>query len=247
MIDLDNFTQAFDHYKNQAPFDHCVIDGFLPNNLAAVIESEFLDYHSSNWLTYNNEVQVKKQNNDWYLFQENTYRLFDYLNSPDFVNKLSKLVGTQLYSDPGLHSGGCHIHGVGGVLNAHLDYAMHPKLHKQRKLNIIIYVSQDLKEHHGGHLGLWRGSTQPEELVKEIAPVFNRAVIFDTTQNSWHGLSRPLIQPNGVYRKSLAVYYLEDTVKDFDSRSRALFSLTEKQQSTTNSTEPCPHLLVGYN
>ena len=86
-----------------------------------------------------------------------------------------------------------------------------------------------------------------EELVKEIAPVFNRAVIFDTTQNSWHGLSRPLIQPNGVYRKSLAVYYLEDTVKDFDSRSRALFSLTEKQQSTTNSTEPCPHLLVRYN
>src|SRR5260370_24691553 len=41
----------------------------------------------------------------------------------------------------------------------------------------------------------------------KIAPVFNRAVLFETNENSFHGHPRPLRCPEGQSRRSLAVYY----------------------------------------
>ena len=66
---------------------------------------------------------------------------------------------------------------------------------------------------------------------------FNKAVIFDTTQNSWHGMSRPVTCPAGQYRKSLAVYYLIDPVGEVDPRSRALFAPTEEQKGNAEIEE----------
>ena len=231
MINVVNLSNAFSTYKNATPFDHCVVEDFLPTALAQQVESEFLDYNSDSWFSYVNAIEVKKQNKDWGLFPKYTYQLFYYLNSSEFVEILSNLVGVKLYSDPGLHGGGWHIHGPGGILNPHLDYSLHPKLGLQRKINIIIYLSQDLTEEHGGHLGLWTGDKNgPTGLFKEVAPKFNRAVVFDTTQDSWHGMSRGLVQPEGIYRKSLAIYYLTDPPAEVDSRARALFAPTSDQQ-----------------
>jgi hypothetical protein len=73
--------------------------------------------------------------------------------------------------------------------------------------------------------------------VQEVQPIFNRAVLFDTTQNSWHGMSRPLTQPEGVYRKSLAVYYLTDPPTGADMRERALFAPRESQKGDEEISE----------
>ena len=241
LINIDNVISSFNNYKND-PFDHCIIDNFLVN--PDIIEDEFLDYNSKHWVEYNNIVQNKKVNCDWYLFPKNTYQLFAYLNSPTFVDQLSNMVGCKLYSDPGLQSGGWHMHGANGVLNPHLDYSIHPKLALQRKLNLIIYLSKNLKEEHGGHFGLWAGTDYPDALVKEITPKFNRAIIFDTTQNSWHGLSRECVVPDGIYRKSLAIYYLTDLLETVDNRSRALFSLLDNQEERISEINSCPHLIT---
>lgn len=48
----------------------------------------------------------------------------------------------------------------------------------------------------------------PGDLAREIVPYFNRAVIFDTTRNAWHGMSRGLTMPEGTYRKSMGIIYL---------------------------------------
>ncbi len=241
LINTDNVRRAFKEYKS-APFDHCIIDNFLidPDS----IEKEFLDYDSKNWLSYDNLVQHKKLNNDWFLFPPKTYNLLYYLNSQSFLNLIQNYVGCNLYSDPGLNAGGWHIHGDGGTLNPHLDYSVHPKLPFLRKLNLIIYLSKDLKEEYGGHFGLWEGDESPSTLVKEIAPVYNRAIIFDTSQNSWHGLSRVLKAPKGIYRKSIAVYYLTDLPDNIDLRPRALFGLIEGQKEKLDEIKNCPHLLT---
>jgi len=140
-----------------------------------------------------------------------------------------------LYADHGLHGGGWHIHGPRGNLNPHFDYSIHPKAGLQRKLNIIIYLSKEFQPNsHGGHLGLWAhdpASNQPGALIKEVEPVFNRAVIFDTTQNSWHGMSRQLLQPEGIFRKSLAIYYLCEPAEDASRMGRALFAPRGNQKS----------------
>lgn len=232
-INLENFLICFKNYKNQQPFDHCVIDNFFLPGVVEKIENEFLDYEDQKWFCYKNVIEDKKALNDWGQFPPLTYKVFCELMSQDFVKFLSEGVGVELYVDHGLHGGGWHVHASGGNLNPHLDYSIHPKMGLQRKLNIIIYISSNLRPEHGGHLGFWSHSStqdQPANLIKEIQPKFNRAVIFDTTQNSWHGMSRGLIQPEGIYRKSLAIYYLTDVPVNADQRERALFAARQEQK-----------------
>jgi len=233
-VNLHNLEKAMAGFKNAVPFDHVVVDDFLAEECLEKIKDEFIGYDAPQWFSYKNQIEDKKALNDWNIFPKDTYQLFQHLNSERFVAALSRLTGVTLHSDLGLHGGGWHIHGVGGNLNPHLDYSIHPKLGLQRKLNLIIYVSEQLEEKHGGHLGFWSNdevARQPDKLIKEIAPKFNRAVLFDTTQNSWHGMNRPLVQPEGIYRKSLAIYYLCKPAESADRRERALFAPREEQRN----------------
>ena len=149
------------------------------------------------------------------------------------MNTLREKTGIQkLYPDIGLHGGGWHIHSRGGKLNIHLDYSIHPKSGLQRKLNLIVYLTEGWKSEWGGGLELWSHNADknlPLRKEKTIYNVFNRAILFDTTQNSWHGLPQPLSCPEGVYRKSLAVYYMTDPPDRVDPRQRALYAPTEEQ------------------
>lgn len=229
----DALFKALTDFKNNQPFDHCVVEDFLDLDVVQAVEKEFLDYENPKWFHYKNAIEEKKALNDWNVFPALTYKVFRELMSDEFIQILSQGIGVPLYQDPGLHGGGWHIHGTGGNLNPHFDYSIHPKVGLQRKINIIIYTSSNLKEEHGGHLGLWshdQDNDQPGELLKIIQPKFNRAVIFDTTQNSWHGMCRPLSQPEGVYRKSLAIYYLTDPPQGVDLRQKALYAPRDDQK-----------------
>jgi hypothetical protein len=50
--------------------------------------------------------------------------------------------------------------------------------------------------------------------------------------------------PEGIYRKSLAIYYLTDLPENVDTRSRALFGLVGNQELMTADIDACPHLLT---
>ena len=234
MINKSELDQAIKNFKGNKPFDHCIVDNFLGTKVLNNIIEEFPDYNSDVWLDYKNALEDKKTSNTWHNMPEHTYSLFQYLNSPDFTSYLSNIIGEELFADYGLHGGGWHCHSDGGNLNPHMDYSIHPKIKLERFLNIIIYVSRDIEEKHGGHLGLWEHDNkamQPGELIKEVFPKCNRAILFNTTQNSWHGMSRRLSLPKGIYRSSLAIYYLRKPSKDADSRGKALFAPREDQKN----------------
>lgn len=233
-INEQELVKSFEAFHRNTPYDHCIVDNFLCQEIIKKIDDEFLDYDSEKWYVYSNPLEAKKACNDWTSFGPATYSLFTYLNSTEFTGLLSKLTGLKLQSDPGLHGGGWHCHGVAGNLNPHLDYSIHPKLGLQRVINIIIYVSKELNSSHGGYLGLWEHNEQensPGKLITSIVPKYNRAVIFNTTQNSWHGMSEPLSVPNGIYRKSLAIYYLQKKNSSAPSNKRAIFSARESQKN----------------
>lgn len=123
--------------------------------------------------------------------------------------------------------GGWHMHRSGGKLNTHIDYNIHPKLKLQRKMNIILYMNSNWQKDWGGEICFYNHDKEKNtvgRLSKKISPLFNRAVIFDTTQNSWHGLPNPIECPKSEYRKSLAIYYLTNPQKNADKRHKALFT-----------------------
>ena len=157
------------------------------------------------------------------------------LNSDSFVTELETALDypSKLFSDPGLNGGGWHVHKSGGKLNTHLDYSMHPKLPLQRRLNLIVYLNSNWNSRWGGALGLWgnESSERPGKLVTSIEPKFNRAVLFDTALNSWHGLPEPITCPNNENRKSIAIYYLSEPQTDASKRAKALFAPTRDQET----------------
>jgi Rps23 Pro-64 3,4-dihydroxylase Tpa1-like proline 4-hydroxylase len=221
--------------ESNIPFYHLIIDNFFEQEMADKLSDEFIDYNDERWFYYNNVIENKKTLNDWRFLPKHVYQAFTQFCSDEFVKKLQDMTGIEkLYPDYGLHGGGCHMHGRNGKLNIHRDYSVHPKLGLERKLNLIVYLSKDWDNLWGGGLELWSHDTknnQPKEKVKEVECVYNRAVLFDTTQNSWHGLPEPLRCPESVYRKSLAMYYMTNPSVNVDPRQRALFAPTKNQKN----------------
>ena len=235
LINIEKVDDAGRDWLKNTPFPHLVVDGFFKDEIADALEKEFPNFDDGLWHQYQNALEVKKTSNNWNKFPELTYQVFSTLNSRSCVDKISSalLSGATLCADPGLNGGGWHIHKSGGKLNTHLDYSIHPKLGLQRKINLIVYLNSNWHPSWGGHLGFWgnESAEAPGNLEKQIEPLFNRAVIFDTTFNSWHGLPTPLQCPDNEFRKSIAVYYLTEASPTTDKRGKALFAPTSEQAS----------------
>jgi len=228
--------QAATH--NSTPFDHWVIDNFFGTDIATQLAEDFYSYDDDRWLTkHSNELENKKLSTHWDWYPKSIYSTFFYLCSKEFISELEELTGIQgLIADFGLHAGGMHIHSSdSGRLNLHQDSELHPKLGLKRRLNIVIYLNQNWDTSWGGELELWSSNPNdgtPDKKVSSVAPLFNRAVIFDTTQNSWHGVPNELKSPPGEHRKSIALfYYTANTEPDREYRLRARFYPTEKQKN----------------
>lgn len=218
---------------NKIPFDHLVIDNFLPQSLAFSLSSEFPKYDSSKLHKYKNALEDKKATDNWLEFNKFTYLYFSIICSQEINLALSKKFKIDLIPDYGLHGGGQHIHSKKGNLNPHLDYAIHPKLTYERRINLIYYLTDNYIPSDGGYLGFWENTidNKPGNLIKEYAPKFNRCVIFNTSQNSWHGLSRIYNPKKNNFRKSLASYYLSKTRKNSRKHTRALFATRTDQNN----------------
>jgi len=222
-----NFSDLLKEWRNAQPINHIVIDDFLKSNIIDSVVSEFPNYDNDAWRIYDNVLENKKALNYWDKFGLTTYQLFTFFCSAIFVEQLEAFTGCELFADIGLNGGGLHTHKHRGHSNLHRDYSIHPKLKLERKLNLLIYVTPSWEVSWGGDLQFWtadKNRNQPSELKKSIAPVFNRAILFDTTQNAWHGLPEPIMCPEEITRNSLAVYYLGDPGHKTENRGKALFA-----------------------
>ena len=133
-------------------------------------------------------------------------RLFWELNSGAFLRFLSNLTGIRgLIPDPSLQGSGIHQILGDGVLAVHADFTWHKAYALARRINVLIYLNHDWQPEWGGNLQLW--STDMQQCVRRIMPLFGRCVIFNTSARSFHGHPEPLRVPPGVTRKSIAMYY----------------------------------------
>ena len=237
-----NIEKLKTEYEQGQPFKYVVIDNFFKEDIAKELAGQFPNYDDDKvWNIYKNPLENKRLTPDWNLFPPATYRAFTFLNSPEFLKTIGDIIGIDnIIPDMGLHGGGWHITPSGGKLNVHLDYSIHPKLGLERRANLIIYLSEDWKPEYGGQLGLWSHDNEtnlPKECVSKVDVKFNRAVIFDTTQNSWHGLPEEVASPKGVNRKSLNIYYLTEPRAEAPPRERALFAPYKEQSESAEIME----------
>lgn len=193
-------------YSQGQPFPHIVIDNFLPEFVLNNILQEFPRASSIDWQKFENAAEKKLASKHELQMGEMTRILLYQLNSSTFINFLESLTGINgIIPDPHFEGGGLHQIERGGYLKMHVDFNRHSRLPLDRRLNLLIYLNKDWQEEYGGHLELWnKDMTQCE---KKILPIFNRCVVFSTTDFSYHGHPEPLTCPEGLTRKSLALYY----------------------------------------
>jgi Rps23 Pro-64 3,4-dihydroxylase Tpa1-like proline 4-hydroxylase len=195
-----------DTYASAEPFPHVVIDDFLPADVLRRVADKFPQAGEIDWYRFTDARSKKSAAEDETLIEDNARWLLYQLNSATFMKFLETLTGIEgLIPDPYFAGGGLHQIEPGGYLKIHADFNRHPKLKLDRRLNLLLYLNENWKEEYGGHLELWdRGMTRS---VHRILPIFNRCVIFSTTDFSYHGHPEPLNCPAGMTRKSLALYY----------------------------------------
>jgi Rps23 Pro-64 3,4-dihydroxylase Tpa1-like proline 4-hydroxylase len=191
------------------PFPHLVIDHFLPSSLALAAGTEFERVCPNNWHSYDGpDERGKRACNHKSIAADapTCHALLNWLASPAAAAVASHMTGMEgLRGDPEFYGGGLHATAPGGRLGIHLDNECHPNTRFQRRLNLIIYVTPGWLDEWGGHLEFW--DRVRSRAVRRIAPLFNRAVLFETGPWSYHGHPTPLECPPNVERRSLAVYY----------------------------------------
>jgi len=194
-------------YRHNQPGPHIHLPDFLDPQSAAQMAREFPKLDTDAWTHYKHHNENKLGLSKRDLFPPTLGEAVDELNSPQFVGWVSELVGVpNLLPDPMLEGGGLHQSGRGGFLNVHTDFSMHHyHKHWRRRVNLIVYLNPDWREEWGGALELWEPSMR--QCVAKYPPLFNHAVIFTTDDRSLHGFPDPLTCPEGVSRKSLALYY----------------------------------------
>ena len=176
------------------PFPHLVVDEWWDEELLRAVLDEFPDPEAQGWRRYVG-AHERKLEGPQALWGYRTFEMFEAIQSaiPD-LEKAFEIPGLRMETI----GGGYHCIEPGGYLNVHADFNVSPKTGWFRRLNLLVYLNVDWED-PGGHLQLW----DDREVAADIAPEFNRTVVFETSDHSWHG--HPIAASR--WRRSVAAYF----------------------------------------
>lgn len=204
------------------PFPHYVIDNTAWDVSLTHVVGEFPDPSDPRWHTFENEHEHRKQQMDgeaaWNVGPA-CIEVLDAMGRSEFVQRVEDLTGIDGLI-PNITGGGLHQTIEGGYLGMHTDSTIgFDGNDLYRRVNVLLFLNLAWAPSWGGALRL---DTGPGTDFVEIAPRFNRLVIFETTPWTWHG--HPESWESYVPRRSLACYYYtEDPPPGFDGHKETFF------------------------
>jgi hypothetical protein len=203
-------SELAERYAAADPFPHIVIDDFLPPQILETCLAAFPSSAGGEVVAYERDQERFKYQFNPDILSPWTRSLFYSFNSQPFIKVLENITGIRgLIPDPFFLGAGFHEITQGGHLSVHADFNHHKPMNLERRINVLIYMNKDWDESYGGQLELW--DEKMTRKVRSVTPEFNRCVIFNTTSTSYHGNPEKIRHPNGVSRKSIALYYYTST------------------------------------
>lgn len=223
---ITNIESVAQQFRSGNPYPHVVLDNFIDHRLAEFVISEVknnVTWYSSaspdspdERFKYFSPLNTKESIDDLNRKCPITFSIMTLFKSQQFLDYLSYITGIDnLLADSGFTGSGLHKTCNGGKLNLHIDFSQNWNTNLHRRVNFLLYLNKEWKDEYNGHLELW--NTSPWRCEQKIAPIFNRAVIFNTTRSTFHGHPAPLNCPQNVERHSIALYYYTKAINEGDS------------------------------
>ena len=197
-------------FRERDPFRHVVIDDFFAPAFCAELLGGFPPFERGNARNEAGELGGKSTIEKIRGLGPAWSALDDLVQSRGFLDLIGRITGIpNLLYDPWYFGGGTHENRHGQDLDAHVDFNRHPIERWHRRLNLIVYLNHEWDDAWGGSLQLHSNPRAPDDRVSTITPLYNRAVIFETTEWSWHAFP-PIDLPaekRALTRKSIALYF----------------------------------------
>lgn len=191
------------------PFPHVLIDDFLEPDVAQSLLDSFPAFERGNSVGDNGEAAGKSTLERVRQIGPAYERLDDAIKSAGFLRAIEGLTGIDgLLYDPWYLGGGTHENREGMSLDPHVDFNLHPSERWHRRLNLIVYLNPEWDASWGGCLELFRDPYADPRPSLQIVPAFNRCVIFETSERSWHAFNQIRLPPERREhsRRSVAIY-----------------------------------------
>jgi Rps23 Pro-64 3,4-dihydroxylase Tpa1-like proline 4-hydroxylase len=231
-----------ERFQGADPFPHVVIDDFLKADFAEILWDDFPkkdEKYSKFCMGEDGKLSENYSNHDVNEFPSAFQRLDQLMKAPSFLSLLSELTGIPaLEYDPDYAGGGIRESAGRTFLPPHIDFNHHPRRLFHRRLNLLLYLNKDWDAEWGGNLQVHKDPrANTDSLVASYTPLFNRCLIFETSEISWHGFDR-LKPPPGKARRAFTIYFY---TKDRPGAENIEFHSTEYVEP------PLPrHLSPGY-
>lgn len=213
ILDQRVMASCADHreaFTSADPFPHVVIDDFFAPEFAAALLDTFPAFERGNAVGDDGKVGGKSTLERVRALGPAYQRLDDAIQSPAFLQLIGRITGIDgLLYDPWYLGGGTHENRHGMSLDPHVDFNYHPSERWHRRLNLIVYLNPEWEESWGGNLELFRDPHEDRRPTRSVVPRFNRCVIFETSERSWHAFDR-IALPAGredLTRRSVALYF----------------------------------------
>ncbi len=227
-----------EEFQRNEPFRHVVMDRLLDPAFCERLMAEFPAFDARKAVNELGEAGRKAVVTDIARIGPACAQFDRLMRDRGFLALVGEIAGiANLVYDPEYIGGGTHENLDGQELDPHVDFNYHPNRPLHRRLNLVVFLNPEWDENWGGCLELFGDPWGDRDGVRTVAPIANRAVLFETTEQSWHGFKR-LRLPDGVSRRSIAVY--------FYSVDRP-FAETAPSHGTVYVPRPLPgHLQAGY-
>jgi 2OG-Fe(II) oxygenase superfamily len=203
-------SQLAAEFRNAQPFRHIVIENFLAPDACAALLADFPAFERGNARNEAGELGSKSTVERIRQLGHSYSALDDAIQTPQFLALIGTITGIpDLLYDPWYFGGGTHENREGQDLDAHVDFNRHPVERWHRRLNLIVYLNREWDDAWGGSLELHSDPRATDNRIKLVTPLYNRAVIFETTETSWHGFSRIGLpdEKKNLSRRSIALYF----------------------------------------
>jgi hypothetical protein len=207
---IEQAAEIRHRFQGATPFRHVAIDDFLDAGCSEALLRDFPPFDPKRATDERGRTGRKAVVERVSGISPAYGAFYRYINSAPFLSAMSALTGIpDLIADETLFGGGTHENLNGQGLDVHIDFNIDERTMLHRRVNLLVYLNKVWDERWGGAIELHSNPRRPElDASTSFLPLFNRAVIFETNEYSWHGFKR-IELPAGrehLSRKSFSIY-----------------------------------------